>query len=106
MILYIEDDPEHVEMFRRFVTTDVDVVLSPIGAMFKLGMNDYDFIICDLMIPSYQPKEMIDDLKSVPGKHKLIVLTSMDRKSAEALVDVPVFMKGEWDSLKKYLAGT
>src|SRR3990167_4038241 len=93
-ILFIEDDPFIVDMYKHALTKagyTVDTAYDGKQGLEKALTNKYDLMLVDIMIPEITGIELLEKLRAQKGKDmggtKVIVLTNLaqDEESRRAL---------------------
>lgn len=93
-ILFIEDDPFIVDMYKHVLTKagyTVDVAYDGKQGLEKGTKNKYDLMLVDIMIPEITGIELLEKLRAQKGENlqgtKVVVLTNLaqDDESRRAL---------------------
>lgn len=93
-ILFIEDDPFVVDMYKHVLEKanyKVDVAYDGKKGLEMASSGEYDLLLVDIMIPQITGIELIEKLRSPDGKKlsktRIIVLTNLaqDEESRRAL---------------------
>ena len=93
-ILFIEDDPFVIDMYKHVLTKagyDVDVAYDGKEAYAKGTAKHYDLLLIDIMIPEMSGIEVLEKLRGSDGKGlgstRVVILTNLaqDEESRRAL---------------------
>jgi PAS domain S-box-containing protein len=83
-ILYVDDEPELLELGKLFLERSgdmqVDTVVSPFGALELLASGNYDCIISDYMMPEMDGIGLLKEVRSGTGKIPFILFTGRGRE--------------------------
>jgi heavy metal response regulator len=80
-ILLVEDEPSAARMMAKGLreqTYAVDVARDGDGALYQAGVNDYDLIILDIMLPGKDGFEVCRELRAGGLSVPVMMLTALD----------------------------
>ena len=80
-ILLVEDEPSAARMLAKGLreqTYAVDVAEDGDGALYQAGINDYDLIILDVMLPGKDGFEVCRELRAGGSSIPVLMLTARD----------------------------
>ncbi len=80
-ILLVEDEPSAARMMAKGLreqTYAVDVAQDGDGALYQAGVNDYDLIILDIMLPGKDGFEVCRELRASGSAVPILMLTARD----------------------------
>ncbi len=80
-ILLVEDEPSAARMMAKGLreqTYAVDVASDGDGALYQAGINDYDLIILDIMLPGKDGLEVCRELRAGGLSVPVLMLTALD----------------------------
>ena len=80
-ILLVEDEPSAARMMAKGLreqTYAVDVAHDGDGALYQAGINDYDLIILDIMLPGKDGFEVCRELRAAGSHVPVLMLTALD----------------------------
>ncbi|MDQ3907702.1 MAG: response regulator transcription factor, partial [Acidobacteriota bacterium] len=80
-ILLVEDEPSAARMMAKGLreqTYAVDVAQDGDGALYQAGINDYDLVILDIMLPGRDGYEVCRELRSSGSTVPVLMLTARD----------------------------
>jgi DNA-binding response OmpR family regulator len=88
-ILIIDDELDLLMNIEGILTSEgfeVEKASEFKEAKRMIANNDYDLVICDIMLPYFGGFDLIDFIKENPEKHKtpVIVITGMDKDVLES----------------------
>ncbi len=81
-ILLVEDEPSAARMMAKGLreqTYAVDVAQDGDGALYQAGVNDYDLVILDIMLPGKDGYEVCSELRASGSTVPVLMLTARDR---------------------------
>jgi len=115
-ILYIEDNPEHLELLQRYLEMKlgviVDLAASAGGAEMLLNARCYDLVISDVNLPIVFGTEIVEQiLKRDPGQPVMLLSEHTEGKAKEEAerIGVPLqrkfssFASGDFDQFLTYV---
>jgi two-component system copper resistance phosphate regulon response regulator CusR len=80
-ILLVEDEPSAARLMAKGLREQayaVDVASDGDGALYQAGVNDYDLIILDIMLPGKDGLEVCRELRSGGANVPVLMLTALD----------------------------
>ncbi len=115
-ILVIDDEAfirDHVQNTLTKAGYQVETAPNIRTAVDKVAQNDYNLILCDVMIPALGGFELIDQIKSDPAKKHIpiIMVTGVDREilqstrhEADAVITKPFTTSQLLAKVREFLA--
>ena len=85
-ILVVEDDPPIARLLTRILQDDghsVSTVESGSAALSAALINEYDLLICDLMLPDLQGTEIVRALKAQSPRLPVMVISALNAREWE-----------------------
>jgi DNA-binding NtrC family response regulator len=77
----IVDDENHIlDMLSTYLEDDYNVVTfsNPISALEDILRNNYDLVLCDIMMPEMNGLELLQKLRERNNDTKVIMMTAFD----------------------------
>ena len=103
-ILVIDDDVEICTLTKRFLILDgheVDTAENGAVGLKMAGLNQYDLVITDVIMPEQDGIGVVAELKKLYPHIKIIVMTGGGAKfSISDLLKITRFMKADWGLAK------
>lgn len=79
-IAIIDDETSILDILERFLSRkklfDINTFDNPLTAFESIKTNDYDLILCDIMMPQLNGIELIKKIKEIKPKQKIIMITA------------------------------
>lgn len=104
-IAIIDDENDILNLLERFFQREFEVKTfsNPINGLNDILQNNYDLILCDIMMPQMDGIELLNKLRSNNNHTKVIMITAhdtIDRALAAHKFGASNYLKKPFDSLK------
>ncbi|MEA3289568.1 MAG: response regulator [Campylobacterota bacterium] len=79
-IAIVDDENNILDMLSTFLedSYSVKTFSNPITALHDIKNNDYDLVLCDIMMPEMNGLELLKQLRTFDNNIKVIMMTAFD----------------------------
>lgn len=79
-IAIIDDETSILDILQRFLSRkklfEIDIFENPLVALESLKKQNYDLILCDIMMPQLNGIDLVKEIKKIKPEQKIIMITA------------------------------